>query len=105
MVEEVLKFASAQSKLSRLHLTQIRKFVEKLPIDVSLIMVDGFSDPSGDHEFNLALSKARSSAVAANLKNLGVKRHNIQIRSFGERSFEGNTVTGQLSRSVVLRSF
>ncbi|MBY6185240.1 OmpA family protein [Marinobacter hydrocarbonoclasticus] len=51
----------------------------------SRVIVQGFSDATGDQEYNLSLSDRRAQAVADYLTSRGIESHRITIEDFGER--------------------
>lgn len=104
MIKQELVFGSAQYELSSRHKNQIRGFLEDLESEDSEIVINGFSDQSGDHEYNLALSRSRTLSAKAYIEELGFPTHRLLHRAFGERKFDGNKPDGQLQRKVVLSS-
>ena len=102
MIKQELVFGSAQHELSSRHRTQIRGFLEGLESENSEIAINGFSDQSDNHEYNLALSRARALSAKSYLEELGLPPHRLTHRAFGERKFDGNSPEAQLQRKVVL---
>ncbi len=104
MPTHTIEYSSGKFKLSDKKREKIETFVNKVGSASASYVVSGFSDSSADHEYNLALSKARLGEVEAHLKMLGVSSDKIIHRSFGERYFTGNASEGQLSRTVTIEA-
>ncbi len=68
--------------------------------------VEGFTDTSGNHDYNMSLSQARADKVADVLARHGVSRERIHARGFGETRLAvktGNGVKEPRNRRVVIR--
>jgi outer membrane protein OmpA-like peptidoglycan-associated protein len=62
----------------------------------STVIVTGFTDRSGSEAYNMALSKKRAEAVAAALKQAGVKSDmKVLVASYGEMDPQVPTADGQ----------
>ncbi|MGB5319240.1 OmpA family protein [Eudoraea sp.] len=61
------------------------------------LMIQGYTDSTGDENYNLTLSEKRANAVGAYLKAQGVASSRMSIKGFGEASprFDNATKDGQ----------
>ncbi|HUQ07141.1 MAG TPA: OmpA family protein [Kofleriaceae bacterium] len=64
------------------------------------IVVQGHADPSGNPDYNLALSSRRARAVAAELERQGVPRDRVVILAVGESN--ATLEPGMVNRRVVI---
>ena len=72
----------------------------------SHIEVEGFTDTSGSHDYNMTLSQARAERVAGILVRHGIKPERILARGYGETRLAvqtGNGVKEARNRRVVIR--
>ena len=97
-----LEYKSGEFSLNNKKKNRLLEFVNETNQNNSRYLINGFSDSTDDHEYNLALSKARTIDVENQLKTLGVTSNRIQTRSFGERYYSGNVPLGQINRSVTI---
>lgn len=70
------------------------------------VEVQGFTDTSGTHDYNMTLSQARAERVADLLVRHGVKPERILARGYGETRLAvrtGNDVKEARNRPVVIR--
>jgi outer membrane protein OmpA-like peptidoglycan-associated protein len=70
------------------------------------VEVQGFTDTSGTHDYNMTLSQARAEHVADLLVRHGVKPERILARGYGETRLAvktGNGVKEARNRRVVIR--
>ena len=70
------------------------------------IEVQGFTDTSGTHDYNMTLSQARAERVADILVRHGIKAERIMARGYGEERLAvrtGNGVKEARNRRVVIR--
>ena len=70
------------------------------------VEVEGFTDTSGTHDYNMTLSQARAEHVADLLVRHGVKPERILARGYGETRLAvrtGNGVKEARNRRVVIR--
>jgi outer membrane protein OmpA-like peptidoglycan-associated protein len=70
------------------------------------IEVEGFTDTSGTHDYNMSLSQARAEHVADLLVRHGVRPERILARGYGETRLAvktGNGVKEARNRRVVIR--
>ena len=70
------------------------------------VEVQGFTDTSGTHDYNMTLSQARAERVADMLVRHGVKPERILARGYGETHLAvrtGNGVKEARNRRVVIR--
>ena len=74
--------------------------------DRDRIEVQGFTDTSGTHDYNMSLSQARAERVADVLVRQGVRPSRILARGYGETVLAvktGNGVREPRNRRVVIR--
>jgi OOP family OmpA-OmpF porin len=79
-------FATGQTDLNssaEAVIEQISKAYE--PCDVSLLMVEGHADASGDAETNLMISEKRSLSVVAALVKAGISADRVRVVPLGEQ--------------------
>jgi outer membrane protein OmpA-like peptidoglycan-associated protein len=70
------------------------------------VEVQGFTDTSGNHDYNMSLSQARAENVADLLVRHGVKPERILARGYGETRLAvrtGNGVKEARNRRVIIR--
>jgi outer membrane protein OmpA-like peptidoglycan-associated protein len=84
-----------ERKLNKLYKSDIEgKVIKK-------IIIDGYSDSSGDPNYNMTLSIKRANFVSNYLVSLGLKKDLIVTRGFGE-SKNDNKIVDQSERKVVI---
>jgi outer membrane protein OmpA-like peptidoglycan-associated protein len=65
-------------------LSQLAEFVRLM--DVDEVMIAGYTDTTGDADYNLRLSRQRANAVADYLKERGALNHvNVLVQGRGEQ--------------------
>ncbi len=105
--ETAILFATGGTTLSRGAEQTIRRFVSAWKKSgEGRVQVDGYTDSVGTETNNLALSRARASAVAAFLKRLGVPSSMIVVEGHGEQNPSGDNGTSagrRQNRRVDLR--
>lgn len=72
----------------------------------SRVEVEGFTDTSGAHDYNMTLSQARAERVADVLVHQGIRPERILARGYGETKLAirtGNGVHEPRNRRVVIR--
>ena len=62
-------------------------------LDGVKIEVNGYADPRGDHDYNVALSMSRAESVAAVLSKAGLKEDQLVVQALGAKDA---TATGNL---------
>lgn len=65
--------------------------------------VDGFTDASGNENYNLDLSARRANSVVEFLQSLGVARGTLVARGWGETNFRAEDALDPLNRRVETR--
>ncbi|MGE4349237.1 MAG: OmpA family protein [Candidatus Berkiella sp.] len=86
--------------------TELDQFAQYLAENPSAkINVDGYTDPKGKSEYNLALGMRRAEAVAGYLREQGVKDSQIKVKSYGEENLVNKSLSdgalAQNRRAVV----
>jgi outer membrane protein OmpA-like peptidoglycan-associated protein len=90
-LELALMFRTGEAALSvegKQQLAGLSRYLKRNP-DLR-ISVQGFADPRGDDAANLALSKARASAVVSALTAGGVDPARVSMDAFGEQHSQAN---------------
>ena len=67
------------------------------------VLIEGFTDNTGDTRYNQRLSERRAGAVARSLSELGIARQRIETRGYGEAYPVASNATStarQLNRRV-----
>lgn len=67
------------------------------------IRLDGYTDATGDEEFNLLFSHRRAKAVADMLVKSGIPGWRISTRALGQQPVVAGKPAGELNRRVVMR--
>ncbi|MDS4010683.1 MAG: OmpA family protein [Defluviicoccus sp.] len=67
------------------------------------IRLDGYTDATGDEEFNLLFSHRRAKAVADMLVKSGIPGWRISTRALGPQPVVAGAPVGELNRRVVMR--
>ena len=107
IMEVNFRFGTAQlaSYDDQAILTTAVRLMELFPY--ARLVVEGYADQMGSHEYNQALSKKRALAVAAALKKLGVPADKIaKISWFGKRTLLCNSMEARCreqNRRVVIQ--
>ena len=107
IMEVNFRFGTAQlaSYDDQAILTTAVRLLELFPY--ARLVVEGYADQMGSHEYNQALSKKRALAVAAGLKKLGVPADKIaKISWFGKRTLLCNSMEARCreqNRRVVIQ--
>ncbi|MCS5708781.1 OmpA family protein [Candidatus Berkiella cookevillensis] len=74
--------SAALNEHAKTELDQFAQYLAKNPS--AKINVEGYTDPKGKAEYNLALGMRRAEAVAEYLRTQGVKESQIKVKSYGE---------------------
>jgi outer membrane protein OmpA-like peptidoglycan-associated protein len=107
IMEVNFRFGTAQlaSYDDQAILTTAVRLLELFPY--ARLVVEGYADQMGSHEFNQALSKKRALTVAAELKKLGVPADKIsKVSWFGKRTLLCNSMEARCreqNRRVVIQ--
>lgn len=106
--DQSLYFAIGQRSVSEKHLKQIQDIADYIALDpkVSKVLVDSYTDNTGNRLANLQLSRERAADVGAALRDAGVSMDIIETRGHGERypSADNSTAAGRKnSRKVTIR--
>ncbi len=80
-----LLFASGQFAINKSHqatLDSATKYLKNNPL--AKLLVEGYTDNTGDDKINMTISKNRTNAVIKYLKNKGIANNRLEGNSFGE---------------------
>ena len=80
---------------------QLKEWSNKHPN--AKIRLDGYTDATGDEEFNLLFSHRRAKAVADMLVKSGIPGWRISTRALGQQPVVAGAPAGELNRRVVMR--
>ncbi|OAN16701.1 hypothetical protein A3K86_09650 [Photobacterium jeanii] len=106
--DSVFYFKPGSTHLNPQVIKKLEGIAEYIDIDskVRKVLIDGYSDQSGQFSSKMRISRQRADEVAAMLMELGVPHQLIQIRSHGDRYLASSLTTPQalqLNRRVTVR--
>jgi len=104
--EHLIYFPSDGSQLQDSDVDSISNFISSLP-DSCMLFVDAHTDPVGSVDYNMKLSRKRTSSVVEALKNLGFTDSLISSNFYGESRIAhrgSSESTNQLNRRARIRA-
>ena len=106
--DTTLYYTIGQRAVSEDHLETIHDIAKYINLDpeVSRVLIDSYTDNTGNRLANLQLSRERAADVAAALRDAGVPESMIESRGHGQRFPSANNTTKEgrdKSRKVMIR--
>lgn len=110
VASETVLFKFASAKLTDEEMGKLDLIADKASAKFHVVEVHGFTDQTGDRNYNLNLSRQRAEAVVRYLATKhNIPLHRIQLMGFGENSVEMTDVKSKernrLSRRVEVKVF